>query len=1238
MGSAANSVFTEVLEVKIDVASFKEGLSLLEQEYDSFVDRVNAKGFGAGNVLGIGGFSSLTKDITNLQQQLDTYAEHFSVTSNGLLDALGSTSTSLTEKVVSGTSKVDAAASSAKAQVQGLKEVVSGGSGVSGGGFVGQFVQSLAEVKANLPGILANVLAYSLAYKAVNLAIQAVTSVFTGMVDAFKDGFKYLEQFEQKAATIQSVLADKAIITFAKDDVENLQKAKEASEYVARTLEDAGARLGIGSDKLQKAFLAFSEAGGLKAVNGDLTQAVKTVELLVGGLQSAGANVENSRIFYTEITNLLQGHVAAHAKILAALHMNADEANKWLATHKEQGDLYDALAAKLGPVVKRIEDADDRMLTLSGRAKLLRERLEAIFADPLFESWKNILKESNTQLVQYQDTWEKVAHFIGEAAKQLAGFGAFEFGNKLGKEVESKGFFSTVLNESENGLFSLLGSGTPNAPTLPSVLGPPKPPAPIAVGNPDITTPKKVSDLLLLREAEAAYQEELEKVKNKENEVRDAAKEAITDRTTSVKAGQEIIIQSYKDQFNAIDSLIDKLEAEAHALEAAGAKHEVVATVVSRLEKQRLAEKISTDNAIRASEQTITKDQQAQDKETNTAALNRAHETLVANLNQERALEAAQHITKLQFAQSELGFEEASWQERKALLQEAINQAGADVLKRKEAESALALAEQKYDDDKKVRQIQINSLKQTEYQNEQQHIISLQQAQLNLDASVAAGDAQHTISKQRIIETNQELAKRQVLIAQQNVLLAEQARDFALTQQSADALVIAAEKLVQAQTQLQNAKNSQDKADFANIDATNLPDLIKSALKDGADGLKAAFDGFSATVETLAGALSQGTDIVKGIVGAVQSGIKSGGTLGGIGAGMSAAAQYDPEPISHAILAIGGGVLSLFGSIFAHHAQVIADRISKEVQTTMAQFQAQNINLITAIGQLQAERAQAIAQLSGQKGGKDQLNKLLPGLDQQIAQLQLQAKQIVDTFNQQTAVLRTNSDVLGSVLTTWQQINKQVKDYIGAGGDAATAAEYLSLNLAKIRQTNIDSLAQGEASAIQEAISLNGLLQQRIDLTKQFNQSQFNLINGDAVERHSSAVDVGIQAQTAKQQYDTQLAALNNQITQATARIDKEKQIFNIANDTATLQARANALDLISLDQQIQKWKDMQTVIASIYQRPDGSLGLGGSLGGGTTVGAINITVNTGGAPVDGAQLGSDIAGYLNARGRYGTP
>jgi len=170
--------------------------------------------------------------------------------------------------------------------------------------------------------------------------------------------------------------------------------------------------------------------------------------------------------------------------------------------------------------------------------------------------------------------------------------------------------------------------------------------------------------------------------------------------------------------------------------------------------------------------------------------------------------------------------------------------------------------------------------------------------------------------------------------------LAEEAKTYAIIHGSADAILAAAKAELEARKQLQDAKNSQDKADNANIDNTALPDLIKVALKDGADGLKEAFDGFKNSVETLADVLTQGINAVKSISSAVKGGIASGGTLGGIGAGLSKAAEYDPEPISKAILQIGGGILSLFGGMFKKHAQEIADRIAKETKTTLGTVSA----------------------------------------------------------------------------------------------------------------------------------------------------------------------------------------------------------------------------------------------------------------------------------------------------------
>jgi len=59
----------------------------------------------------------------------------------------------------------------------------------------------------------------------------------------------------------------------------------------------------------------------------------------------------------------------------------------------------------------------------------------------------------------------------------------------------------------------------------------------------------------------------------------------------------------------------------------------------------------------------------------------------------------------------------------------------------------------------------------------------------------------------------------------------------------------------------------------------------------------------------------------------------------------------------------------------------------------------------------------------------------------------------------------------------------------------------------------------------------------------------------------------------------------------------------------------------------------MQKVIAGITQNRDGSYGLSGGLG--TSIGAINVTVNTGGAPANGQQIAGEIDTYIRGRGRY---
>jgi hypothetical protein len=223
--------------------------------------------------------------------------------------------------------------------------------------------------------------------------------------------------------------------------------------------------------------------------------------------------------------------------------------------------------------------------------------------------------------------------------------------------------------------------------------------------------------------------------------------------------------------------------------------------------------------------------------------------------------------------------------------------------------------------------------------------------------------------------------------------------------------------------------------------------------------------------------------------------------------------------------------------------------------------------------------------------------------------------------------------------TTWQAINKQVKDYIGAGGDAAAAQQFMSLSLKKLQLDAATALHTGDQTAIQDALTLNGLLQQRLDLEKNYRISRFQAINGDALERRASnAVTVGTQLNTQDTAYQLQITALNNQIALTQGKVDLEREIYTIAQDTATLNANSNALALQDLQLQVNKLKDYKSIMEGIYQQQNGSYALGSQLASlvGAQVGTINVIVNTQGGDANGSDIASEIQSVLSRQGRYG--
>jgi len=166
------------------------------------------------------------------------------------------------------------------------------------------------------------------------------------------------------------------------------------------------------------------------------------------------------------------------------------------------------------------------------------------------------------------------------------------------------------------------------------------------------------------------------------------------------------------------------------------------------------------------------------------------------------------------------------------------------------------------------------------------------------------------------------------------------------------------------------------------------------------------------------------------------------------------------------LMSAAAGLVSVISSLFTAAARRIAEDIKKAFDKTMQAYQNGESTLQATLQAVQAERNQAIAQLSNQKGGQTQLDKLLPTLDAEIATLLKQQKQIVDNFELSLQKLKLHSDVLSQTLDQWRAINASVKEYIDAGGNAATAAEFLSASLAKLKEDAASNLASGEKDAI----------------------------------------------------------------------------------------------------------------------------------------------------------------------------
>lgn len=419
------------------------------------------------------------------------------------------------------------------------------------------------------------------------------------------------------------------------------------------------------------------------------------------------------------------------------------------------------------------------------------------------------------------------------------------------------------------------------------------------------------------------------------------------------------------------------------------------------------------------------------------------------------------------------------------------------------------------------------------------------------------------------------------------------------------------------------------------------------AFGKASDGVDKLTQGSLLAADGLSGLTNLGSAIL-GSMKQYEQGKAQGGVIGGVGSLLSSGPisnMLSAIPVVGSIVKPLGAAFSFIGDMFVEKARKIAEQIDKSITNINNLYSTGQATLQQTIQALEQQRQDAVQQLSGVKGGEDQLNKLLPSLDQQIASLEQQAANLQKSFQDSVTQLMAGGTELQQWVQTWQGINKQVEDYIAGGGDLKTANEFLVGQLANQQKTLMDGLVSGQQQAIQDALNLNQLIQQRIDLLRQEQQTEFGIISQNAIEkRESTGVQVASQLANQRYGFNEQLQQLDYQLQTAQQKVSLESKVFNIAQSTADLQAQSNALTLYSLNEQLQVYQQMQQILAGIANLKFSSSAFtpfipGTSISGDSAVSGIpamnpivvNVTVGSG-ASLDGKQFGTYVGNAIAAK------
>lgn len=1163
------------------------------------------------------------------------------------------------------------------------------------GGFSDRFMSALSDQTEKFPEMLAQQAAYGAAWGAITATIGAVALAVHTVAEEIKAGYEYLTHLENKAADLQGVLA--SVSKLSANPAENFKLAGQAAVELVQRFEDASIKYGVQFDTLERGFKSFADAGGASLTK-NLKEAQDVTVLFAAALKGAGKDADATRSMLAEYPKLLDGTVTSSSKVLQTLGLTVSQWRQILSESREHHDLLQRITPYLQNYIAVAEQASQRQESLAESVKLTLDRTVAMAAKPLWDGITDSLKEMNQWLNENKGVLESYGAIFADLFKHITSVvAAIEHwaatnpvilgGIRLiaAEIVSLAASFSSVLSIVER-IVNVL-SGFQNivikrdiTTSLKTAMSDFAEYAQDQLRQIPLDIEKtfdKVADSIRLKSQKATAslleadlpggrtphdntkptRDALNSLRNEFQEQLQAEEELHRVRSQSIelervarkKSDQEAFDEQVRLAVELHDKqikLIEDYRSKANTVAAPANARSSFDRALSDREHQ-----INDQfyNQIFENQKKGIQDGLKQEEEGYTQSVRLAQKNASQQLGIVEERIKAGLVAESTGRNQQLTLIKEAHAAVLSYLQKELLAAGANEEKQKAVRAAIEQEDQAY-----TASIQSNADKRTSALLKEANAVD-QTASRRLhaenEALVQSVEANHRLnqtSQEKLILADR-LAKASLGVATIDLAMARAEVERA---KAAGVSGEALEKLIQKELELQKVKaKAQAKANSAQSDLENsdpLASSLNSARQEWAD----LFSDFSSNLtkfgEDLAHTLQDVTSSINAAsktAGDIVRGIESGGLAGGVGAGLKDAGNtisvgiaglFKSSPVVGSLVSAAGELIGTISSLFTAAARHIAENIKKEFDKTMQAYQTGAATLQQTLQAVQAERASAIAQLSGRKGGQDQLDKLLPQLDSEIAQLQQQQKQIIDGFETSLTKLRLHSDVLGQTLDQWQAINKQVTDYINAGGDAAKAQEFLSLSLQKMRQDAADQIETGEKDAIDKALQLNDLLKQRQQLIDDYNKAKFDNLNADALERRTSnAVSVGINQAQADKDFQAKLLDLNTQIDLTNKEVAAYQTIYSLSSDIATLRIQSSQIELDNLNKQILALKDYQSIYSSIYKKPDGSYSATGSSVINNNLGPINVTVN-GNSQVDGAQLAQTIQSELQRNGRYG--